>query len=140
MTAAPAKNPCGSCPYRKDVPSGVWAPEEYDKLPMFDGPTSDQPPAVFYCHQQNGRVCAGWAGCHDMTQNLGLRIAVSMGKLTPEEYDAVVDYESPVPLFESGAAAAEHGLRDLFSPSEKAQRVIDRVLAKPSPMAPRRRG
>ena len=24
--------PCSSCPYRKDVPSGVWAHHEYEKL------------------------------------------------------------------------------------------------------------
>lgn len=53
---APAKNPCGSCPYRRDVPSGIWSEEEYDKLPQYDLPTGDQPPNVFLCHQQNGRL------------------------------------------------------------------------------------
>ena len=39
----PAKNPCGSCPYRKDVPSGVWAVSEYLKLVEYDRPTGEQP-------------------------------------------------------------------------------------------------
>lgn len=64
------------------MPSGVWHPDEYAKLPGFDRPTAEQPPGVFLCHQQNGRVCAGWAGCHDMAQSLGVRFAVQSGALS----------------------------------------------------------
>jgi hypothetical protein len=32
----PAPKPCESCPYRKDVPSGVWSEGEYRKLPQYD--------------------------------------------------------------------------------------------------------
>jgi hypothetical protein len=53
----PARNPCGSCPYRKDVPSGVWETLEYEKLPPYDGETFEQPFEAFFCHQQNGRLC-----------------------------------------------------------------------------------
>ena len=28
--------PCASCPYRCDVPSGVWHPDEYAKLEVYD--------------------------------------------------------------------------------------------------------
>lgn len=61
----PSRCPCASCPYRRDVPSGVWAPEEYEKLRRYDAPTMEQPPQVFLCHQKNrdtaNRVGAGWA-------------------------------------------------------------------------------
>lgn len=98
------------------MPSGIWAPEEYEKLPAYDGETFEQPPGVFLCHQQNGRVCSGWAGCHDMQNSLGVRIAVSTGRLDP----AIVDYETTVPLFGSGAEAAKHGLREVAQPGEQA--------------------
>lgn len=127
MTAAPAKNPCGSCPYRKDVPSGVWAKEEYVKLPPYDNDTQDQPFGAFFCHQQDGRLCAGWVGCHDMRNNLGMRMAVSMGHLTVEEYEEAMDYSTDVPLWSSGAEAAAHGLKDVEDPGEQAVRVIERV-------------
>lgn len=39
-------NPCHSCPYRRDVPSGVWATEEYDKLLPYDADTASQPSAT----------------------------------------------------------------------------------------------
>jgi hypothetical protein len=130
MSHGPAKTPCRSCPYRKDVPSGVWAPEEYDKLPPYDNPTPSQPLGAFYCHQQNGRLCAGWVGCHDMRESLGLRMAASFGHLSPEDVDAALDYSSPVELFESGAAAAEHGRADITTPSERARRVIDVLTRK----------
>ena len=54
------KRPCPSCPYRRDVPSGIWHESEYAKLPQFDGPTQDQLAAgafaLFHCHSQPGGV------------------------------------------------------------------------------------
>lgn len=126
----PAKNPCGSCPYRRDVPSGVWSEEEYDKLPTYDGETHEQPPSVFMCHQQDGSLCAGWVGCHDMTQNMGLRIAVINERVTPEELDEILDYVPSVPLFSTGAEAAAHGRAEVFTPGEHARRVIDKLESK----------
>ena len=109
------------------MPSGVWHPDEYAKLPRFDRPTMEQPPAVFLCHQQNSRVCAGWAGCHDMAQSLGLRLAVQSGALSGGDVDAVLDFVSPVPLFGSGVEAAAHGLAELEAPGVAAQRVMEKV-------------
>lgn len=137
MSTVPAKNPCGSCPYRKDVPSGVWAAEEYDKLPAFDNETPFQPPSVFFCHQQNGKLCGGWVACHDMTQSLGLRIAASMGIVPADDIEPILDYTTDVPIFETGQAACDHGKRDIAAPSEKATRTVDRLLKKPTPI-PRR--
>jgi hypothetical protein len=130
MSQAPAKRACASCPYRKDVPSGVWAESEYDKLPPYDADTADQPMGVFMCHQQNGRVCAGWAGCHDMTENIALRLAPLTGSMSPDDVAACLDYESPVPLFESGQAASDHGKAEIPDPSDKAQRTIEKVARK----------
>lgn len=124
---APAKNPCGTCPYRKDIASGVWAAEEYDKLPDFDLPTEHQPTSVFMCHQQDGRLCAGWVGCHDMDESLGLRLAVPFGSITLEARQAALEYESPVPLFASGQEAADHGRRHIDSPDEKARKAVEKV-------------
>lgn len=126
----PANRPCGSCPYRLDVPSGVWSREEYRKLPPFDTPSDPDALTVFLCHQQDGRVCAGWAGCHDMEEAIGPRLAVSMGRMTPEAYAALLDYESEVPLFSSGAEAAAHGLVAIEDPDGDARVVIDRLRRK----------
>ena len=126
----PASRPCGSCPYRKDVPSGVWAAEEYDKLPAYDLPTSEQPLQTFGCHQQDGRLCAGWVATHDMDNNLSLRIATAMGHIDDETCEAVLNYKTDVELWESGEAAAEHGQKDLDEPSEKAQREIEKLQRK----------
>jgi hypothetical protein len=133
MTATlrgPAPRPCESCPYRRDVPSGVWAASEYDKLPLYDAPTYAQPTGVFLCHQQDGRVCAGWAGCHDGTNLLSLRIAVSNGALSVADYEATVGYCSPVPLFASGAEAATHGEAGIEAPTAPARRVIAKVYGR----------
>lgn len=130
LVQGPAVRPCGSCPYRCDVPPGVWAAEEYDRLPDYDGPTAEQPVGVFLCHQADGRVCAGWVACHDMAESMALRMAVLTGTVSPETLDEILDYASPVPVFGSGAEAAEHGKSEIEAPSEKAVRIIDRIVAK----------
>lgn len=126
----PAPRPCGSCPYRRDAPSGVWSAEEYEKLPLYDGPTGEQAMSVFMCHQQDGCLCAGWVGTHDMEENLALRLAVASDAITVEDFHAVCDYETDVPLFESGAVAAEHGMARIEEPGEDAIRVVTKLAGK----------
>lgn len=126
----PAKRPCGSCPYRCDTPSGVWAEEEYKKLPEYDKPTPEQPTGMFLCHQQDGRVCAGWAGTHDMNENLALRLATITGGVDNDTCEALLDYETPVELFDTGAAAASHGMADIDAPGAHATKTISKLVKK----------
>lgn len=121
---APPKRPCGSCPYRRDVPAGIWAEEEYAKLPAYDGETWQQPPALFMCHQQDGCLCGGWLAAHDRRNLLALRIA------GPRLDPAVWDYEPGVPVFSSGAEAAAHGLSGVDAPDAAAQRKIAGLVRK----------
>lgn len=124
----PAPNPCGSCPYRRDVPSGLWEASEYRKLPEYDRDTYDQPPSMFLCHQQDGKACAGWCGVHDMNDSLGLRLAQSMGMV--EDPQPFFDYETDTPLFKTGAEAARHGMTEIADPSPKAKKKIDTLTAR----------
>ncbi len=122
----PRPRPCPSCPYRRDVPSGIWAPEEYAKLPPYDGETGQQAEAgafrLFTCHQGDEMLCAGWVGCHDMAESLAVRL--HWRKI---DADAVFGYTSPVPLFGSGAEAAAHGLRDASAVSAAADAAIGKI-------------
>ena len=127
MARPPAARPCGSCPYRRDVPSGIWHVTEYAKLPRYDLPTAQQPFTAFACHQQDGRLCAGWVGCHDTGQLMALRLPLE--GLTFEEQCELHDYQTPVPLFSSGTEAAEHGLKNYEEPDEKAERMRRRLRA-----------
>lgn len=131
MTRAPAPRPCVSCPYRRDVPSGVWSAEEYEKLPAYDeAETGLQPLGAFHCHQQDGRLCAGWVAVHDMDESLALRMLASFGSISDEELDVVFDYSTDVELFASGTEAAAHGLRDLERPSVDAVKMLVRLERK----------
>lgn len=123
----PAKNPCASCPYRRDVPAALWHPDEYSKLPEYDNPTAEQPTGVFMCHQQSGRLCAGWVGCHDMKESLAVRLSVAMGRLTPDQAQALVEYTTETPLFPNGAHASIHGLTDIESPQHRAIEAIKKL-------------
>ena len=120
----PPKVPCGSCPYRKDVPSGIWAREEYEKLPAYDGETWEQPSALFMCHQKDGCLCGGWLLTHDRRHLLALRMHGA--RLDP----TVWDYSPPVRVFATGAAAAAHGLSGLSAPNSDAVRVMARIERK----------
>ena len=119
----PPKVPCASCPYRRDVPSGVWDVDEYVKLPNYDGEIVEQAMVgaggLFMCHQKDGCLCGGWLKTHGVDNLLALRInAVD---------DSVWDYDPPTPVFRSGAEAAHHGLQDIETPSDKAHRVMESV-------------
>jgi len=120
--AKPRPKPCDSCPYRRDVPSGLWAESEYVKLPEYDGPTHEQPIAVFHCHQADGTVCAGWAHHADIN-TLALRL-----NWRHVDVRAICAYQSPVPLFASGAEAAEHGIKDIEEPGEEARAMVAKLM------------
>lgn len=133
----PAPRPCESCPYRQDVPSGVWAEEEYRKLPDYDQETMHQPSGVFLCHQGNNRVCGGWAAVCGVREKkdrrfelLSLRLASGLFGLREETVESIRDYRSPVPLFRSGKEAMEHGLKELEEPGEEACRIMDKIERK----------
>lgn len=115
----PGKAPCGSCPYRRDVPAGIWEAHEYAKLPPYDRETWEQPFALFFCHQQDGCLCAGWVGCHDTANLLSMRLH----PVAPETFT----YESPVSLFASGAEAALHGMSGVASPDIRARQTIAKL-------------
>lgn len=142
----PAPRPCASCPYRCDVPSGVWHAEEYARLPGYDRPTGEQPTGLFHCHQ-NGRddpagmrVCAGWAACHNRQPAgydlLSLRLAESLGLLDEATADAVWDYTTDVPVFTSGAQAAAHGMAAIDAPPPAARTVQGKIVRRRTDITP----
>lgn len=55
------KEPCGSCPYRRDSKLGLWHPDEFEKLMRSE---RSQIGSVFGCHgtikKDPPSVCAGW--------------------------------------------------------------------------------
>ncbi len=122
------ERPCASCPYRLDCPSGVWHPEEYDKLRRY----SDEPNVaaqtfgVFLCHYSvRGRghdvPCRGWLTVE--ADSVAARMNLAEGILDPDDVYA----EPTVPLHPTGTAAAEHGMRDIDHPSTEALRLIERL-------------
>lgn len=127
MSDAPAKSPCGSCPYRQDAPSGLWHHDHYAVLPEYDRPLDEQPNRVFGCHQNDGKLCAGWVAVHDMEQNLALRISLLSGWISIETFETCLDYATKVPLFASGLEAMRHGLRDYWDPDERTQRIAAKL-------------
>jgi len=118
------KEPCSTCPYRLDVPSGVWASHEYEKLRPYDLPTGDQPVGTFGCHATPEHYCHGWAVVHSSRggqhELLALRIWRPKGGIPP----------AAVPLFASGNEAADWGQADIEDPSPEALAAVRRLLRK----------
>jgi len=112
--------PCTSCPYRKDVPSGIWHEGEYDKILPYDRDTSLQPPTMFGCHQADGSVCRGWLHCHG-TELLAVRLRWD------ESIAKMLEAGPGMELFGSAKEASEHGRRDLAKPKAKAKAMMKRL-------------
>jgi len=116
------KRPCSACPYRKDVPSGIWAPEEYDKLRNYDNETPYQPYNGFSCHATPEFYCNGWAMCHTARG--------AAYDLMALRFDPPAEWPDPsgVELFGSAAEAADHGQRDADAPAEAAVVAIEKLV------------
>lgn len=123
--------PCRSCPYRRDVPSGLWAFEEYEKLRGYDLPTPDQPMAVFCCHVSPDHLCHGWVAVH---QNRTVGEAHPFDLLALRLYESMhgpVELpESSVELFASGNEAADYGQCDIEDPSPEARARTAQLIRK----------
>lgn len=133
---SPASRPCNSCPYRRDVPSGVCDVQDYEKLRAYDLDIGEQPPEMFQCHRADaeshlGRICAGWVGCHGR-ELLALRLGLLRGRISEATFKAAVAYRSPIPLFESGAEAADHGQADIRYPTLIVFRAIAKITRRRS--------
>lgn len=118
-------NPCDTCPYRKDTPSGIWCRDEYEKLPKWDNPHAFA--GIFHCHQQTPErqtVCRGWMEVHD--ENLQVRLAIAIHI----EFNEHNSKPTPVPLYETGAAAMKAGIRGIRRPSRKAKEKVLKLLRK----------
>jgi hypothetical protein len=106
----------------------VWAPEEYAKLPAYDGEIVEQVTAggtaAFYCHQQDGSLCAGWLGHRDPYDLFAVRLGVGNGALD----ESVTVYSTDVDLFGSGAEAAAHGRADIADPAARAVEAMRKIL------------
>jgi hypothetical protein len=115
--------PCPQCPYRCDVPSGVWAHHEYEKLRAYDAETFDQPAAAFSCHAKPELLCHGWAVVHTRRGHAHDLLALRL--------QAADIPEPAVPLFASGNEAADHGQRDIEAPSLEAREAVDTLRRYP---------
>lgn len=123
--------PCATCPYRKDVPSGIWDAEEYAKLPAYDNPTAMQPVALFMCHSSPAGLCTGWLQSHANRSHefdlLALRLPRNLDRA---EVSKVALAEPAVPLFRTGKAAAKHGMKAINRPGKKARAAVARIVKK----------
>lgn len=110
---------CATCPYRRDVPTGLWHDNEYEKLRAYDLPTGEQPASLFLCHCGDGTLCAGWWAVHG-----GELLAVRLGQITGAVGRLPIVCGD---FYASGNEAADAGQRDIQSPSEAAIRAINRL-------------
>lgn len=129
MTTPINRAPCQSCPYRRDVPSGIWEAGEYDKIIPFDNETWMQPPRLFLCHQADGCLCRGWLDTHG-SELLAIRLGIIKGEIDAEAVCKALDEGPAVPVFESAAQAAEHGRRAIKRPGRKARAMVAKIEKK----------
>lgn len=119
-----ASNPCATCPYRKDVPSGVWHHDEYERLRKFDDEPRADNLGTFLCHQTNvcGKeiACKGWLMVH--RESVAVRLAMLRGHIDESAFSP-----TDVALHDSGNAAADFGQRDIERPRRTALKVMQKL-------------
>lgn len=121
--------PCESCPYRKDVPSGVWAPSEYRKLLDYDRPTGEQPLEPFACHTSPDWFCTGWLVCHGAKPKRGYELlSIRFVESFKGVRVRIPRPEAVVPLFASGEEAALHGMKGIARPPRAARDMIAKLI------------
>jgi len=134
------KRACSSCPYRRDVPSGVWAADHYHVLkeldcrrtiklpyPTKDGivmlDTPNPSPGTFHCHQSNATgkptVCRGWLSVE--RNSIGARLLQMDEMPTEDESDF---------YYSTGTEACEAGLKGIESPSPEARALVEKLIAR----------
>lgn len=89
------KEPCQSCPYRKDVRTEYWAREEYEGL--LDQDADPITGAIFGCHQTRKlpvpSICAGWLldQKNRGVPSIQLRLSFIRNKVAVDCYNQVSD-------------------------------------------------
>jgi len=118
-------NPCSTCPYAVETPSGVWSPEEYEKLRLFDDQHNPRM-ATFLCHHspmtEADAICRGWLTVH--RKHPMVRVLILRGAITADE----VYREPTVELYESGTEAADAGEMNIGNPGPRARKAIAKLL------------
>lgn len=82
------KTPCGTCPYRKDVPLSYWDRAEFEKLAATE---KDYMGVVYGCHKKNGNVCVGWLIMQEKNglPSIALRLALLKNGVTKEYLESL---------------------------------------------------
>lgn len=73
--------------------------------------------------------CSQWNLVHG-GELLGLRLGCAKGELDPEAVSKALDEGPSVPVFESAAAAAEHGRKAIKRPGRKAREMVSKLEKK----------
>src|SRR4029077_4861673 len=119
MTSEVRKKACSACPYRKDVPSGVWDHAEYEKLRPYDAETWEQPAAAFMCHATPDFYCHGWAVVHTSRDHRYDLLAL---RFRPCEIP-----EPSTEFFETATEAADWGQELADEPPVEAVAAIEKL-------------
>lgn len=100
-TSFGATSTCDACPWRRDVPTGLFPPERFESLRASIEQDLGNP--MFACHKSpEGKefACVGYLMSDDSLQNVQVRIATAQGRI---DRDALT---AKGPLFETFDAMA----------------------------------
>lgn len=104
------KQPCKTCPYRKDVKLAHWSIEEYKDLLANE---TTQFGSVYACHKKDGKVCTGWLINQDKNNfpSIMLRVSLSHHGVKREFLDTL---NCPVEMYDTVQEMAEANYPDYF--------------------------
>lgn len=120
--------PCGSCPYLRSTPVGLWDQAEFDNLRKQDAdPMAGK---TFGCHLRDGSLCRGWLADQKRrgVPSIRLRLALCFDERAGETFSAV-DEKDP-DLYASIEEMCEANQGAEFPAHDRAaQKLLRRVQA-----------
>jgi hypothetical protein len=94
--------PCPQCPWRKDIPAGVFPPDAFRHSAKT---CEDMSLTTFACHmagKASPKTCAGFLRSTDAEHNLAMRIQTARGEYDPRQ----LNRDQRVPTFATYAEMA----------------------------------
>lgn len=103
--------PCDECPWRRDVPEGLYPVIPSTAAAVQGGPGAEAPmdAPIVACHKSpegDDLPCAGWLAVAGV-DHLGVRLAVAQGRIPPEALRPGEDWPELVDSF--AEMVARHG-------------------------------
>lgn len=112
---AVSRQPCKTCPFRRDAPHGIWEPDQYVRI-AYLGSVVDHPSTPMGCHQHarqdpqsRGEATPCWGWVKSAPESFGVQLRLKQGMVTEADLEpGPVDVMTPEEMLEANGIEVEY--------------------------------